>query len=413
MTDSINTRLATEGGVLIVGGGPVGLVTALGLARRGIPVTVVERESDVYRAPRAMGYHWSALYGLDDLGLLEPMLERGFAADGFKFLIRSTKETLSFSTSPLVGHVAHPFSLTLGQDQFADIVVDHLRAMPHVEIRWRTEAAALDQDGDQAVVTTGSGERIAAPWLVAADGASSRIRSLAGLDFQGLTWPHNFIATNVRSDSFAALGLADNNYVIDPDYGSVVARITKDGLWRVTWAEDATLPDEGVLERIHDFLVGFLPDGAEYELTDYSRYRMHQRAASSMRVGRVLLAGDAAHATNPTSGFGLVGGLHDSYILAEALAAVSRGEVGDSVLDTYGHDRLTAFWTVSSPMSTESKRLVFHSDDPDRLEIDLQMLRRVARDPALLAGFWSGGSRIESPSVVTGEYLSRGRNAIA
>jgi 3-(3-hydroxy-phenyl)propionate hydroxylase len=67
MTHSISTRLATEGGVLVVGGGPVGLVTALGLARRGIPVTVVERESDVYRAPRAMGYHWSALYGLDDL----------------------------------------------------------------------------------------------------------------------------------------------------------------------------------------------------------------------------------------------------------------------------------------------------------------------------------------------------------
>jgi 3-(3-hydroxy-phenyl)propionate hydroxylase/6-hydroxy-3-succinoylpyridine 3-monooxygenase len=399
--------------VLVVGGGPVGLVAALGLARRGIPVTVVERESDVYRAPRAMGYHWSALYGLDDLGLLEPMLGRGFAADGFKFLIRSTKEMLSFSTSALVGHVAHPFSLTLGQDQFADIVVDHLRAMPHVEILWHTEVDALDQDGDHVVVTTGSGEQISTPWLVAADGASSRIRGLVGLDFQGLTWPHNFIATNVRSDSFSALGLADNNYVIDPDYGSVVARITKDGLWRVTWAEDATLPEEGVLERIHDFLVGFLPDGADYELTDHSRYRMHQRAASSMRVGRVLLAGDAAHATNPTSGFGLVGGLHDSYILTEALAAVMRGEVCDSVLDKYSNDRLTAFWTVSSPMSTESKRLVFHSDDPDRLEIDLQMLRRVARDPALLAAFWSGGSRIESPSVVTGEYLSRGRNTIA
>jgi 2-polyprenyl-6-methoxyphenol hydroxylase-like FAD-dependent oxidoreductase len=87
------------------------------------------------------------------------------------------------------------------------------------------------------VVTTGSGELISTPWLIAADGASSRVRGLVGLDFQGLTWPHNFIATNVRSDSFAALGLADNNYVIDPAYGSVVARITKDGLWRVTWAE--------------------------------------------------------------------------------------------------------------------------------------------------------------------------------
>jgi 3-(3-hydroxy-phenyl)propionate hydroxylase len=123
-----------------------------------------------------------------------------------------------------------------------------------------------------------------------------------------------------------------------------------------------------------------------------------------------VFGGDAAHDTNPTSGFGLVGGLFDSYILTEALGAVLRREVDEKVLDRYNQDRLTAFWTVTSPQSVESKRLVFHSQDPDRLEVDLQMLRRVSADPNLLLNFWLGGSRVESPSVVTGKLLSRGRN---
>jgi 3-(3-hydroxy-phenyl)propionate hydroxylase/6-hydroxy-3-succinoylpyridine 3-monooxygenase len=181
----------------------------------------------------------------------------------------------------------------------------------------------------------------------------------------------------------------------------------------VTWAERASLPQDGLQERIDEFLTTLLPAGERYELVAFSRYRMHQRAAERLRAGRVLLAGDAAHTTNPTSGFGLVGGLFDSYVLTEALAAVLAGDADQEVLDRYSDDRLTAFWTVSSPLSTESKRLVFHSQDLDRLEVDLQMLRRVSRSPALLAGFWLQGSRAESPSLLTGELLSAGRNAPA
>jgi 3-(3-hydroxy-phenyl)propionate hydroxylase/6-hydroxy-3-succinoylpyridine 3-monooxygenase len=153
-----------------------------------------------------------------------------------------------------------------------------------------------------------------------------------------------------------------------------------------------------------------MPPGASYELLAKSMYRMHQRAAETMRAGRVLLAGDAAHVTNPTSGFGLVGGLYDAYVLTEALGAVIRGEADDAILDRYSDDRLTAFWTVSSPVSTESKRLVFHSDDAARLEVDMKMYRRIAADPAMLVAFWSQGKRIETPSLLTGQPLSAGRN---
>ena len=120
---------------------------------------------------------------------------------------------------------------------------------------------------------------------------------------------------------FSQLGYADNNYLIDPALGAVIAKVTLDGIWRVTWSERARLPPEGLEGRLHDYLRALLPAGAAYDVRDFTLYHMHQRAAATMRVGRVVLAGDAAHATNPTSGFGLVGGLFDSYVLAEALAA--------------------------------------------------------------------------------------------
>jgi 3-(3-hydroxy-phenyl)propionate hydroxylase/6-hydroxy-3-succinoylpyridine 3-monooxygenase len=395
--------------VIVVGAGPVGLICALGLARQGVPVTVLEREADLLRAPRAMGYHWSALYGLDDLGVLEEMKSRGFLVTSIDFHVRPTGETLTFSIDPLVGRVAHPYMLTLGQDRFSEVVVEHLLRHPHAELRWRTNVESLEQDAAGVEVLTAAGERLRAAYVVAADGAASHLRPLLGLGFHGLTWPDRFIATNVRYD-FAKLGFKNNNYLVDPEHGAVVARVTEDGLWRVTWAENAELPDDGLENRITRFLDAVTPEGEHPELVDRSRYRMYQRAVESMRVGRVVLAGDCAHATNPTSGFGLVGGLFDSYVLTEALAAVLAGELGDEALDRYSDERLTAFWTASSPQSTESKRIVFHSQDLDRLAVDLEMLRRVSADPVLLSGFWLQGSRIESPSLVTGKLLSAGRN---
>jgi 3-(3-hydroxy-phenyl)propionate hydroxylase len=395
--------------VIVAGAGPVGLTCALSLAGQGVPVTVLERERDVFRAPRAMGYHWSVLSGLDDLGVLDDMKARGFLVESIDFNVWPTGEKLSFSVDPLRGRVCHPYMLTLGQDQFAEVLVDHLAQYDHAQIIWGTAINSVKQESDQVEVATDVG-RFSAPWLIAADGATGQTRAQVGLGFAGMTFPDNFIATNVRFD-FSQLGLALNNYVIDPRLGAVVAKVTRDGLWRVTWAEDAKLPDVGLNERIHQFLTALMPGGADYELVDHSRYRMHQRAADSMRVGRILFAGDAAHATNPTSGFGLVGGLFDSYVLTEALGAVLRHEVEEKVLDRYSQDRLTAFWTVTSPQSVESKRLVFHSQDPDRLEVDLQMLRRVSADPHLLLNFWLGGSRVESPSVVSGRLLSNGRNS--
>ena len=273
-------------GVLIAGAGPVGLSCALALARQGIAVTLIERGPDVYRAPRAMGYHWSALYGLDDLGVLDDMKTRGFLAHGIDMHVLRTGEVVPFSTDPLVGNVAHPYSITLGQDKLAEILIEHLAKYDHVRTLWQTTVTDVEQDDQRVIVTLDSGRRLAAPWLVAADGAASTIRPALGLGFEGVTWPHNFIASNVRFD-FSQLGYADNNYVIDPVLGAVLAKVTADGIWRVTWSEDAALPEEGVHERIERFLTALasagraVPGGRLLALPDASAGRPDDASGAS------------------------------------------------------------------------------------------------------------------------------------
>lgn len=161
------------------------------------------------------------------------------------------------------------------------------------------------------------------------------------------------------------------------------------------------------MERIPRFLETVLPGDKKYDLVLHTAYNMHQRTAATYRVGRVVLAGDAAHITNPTSGFGLMGGLYDCFVLSEALAAVVHEQVGDEILDRYSKLRRKVYLEVTSPISTESLRLVFNSGDQDRLSGDLALLRNRKSDPEAMRKFLSGPAALETPSLVTGRTLAQ------
>jgi 3-(3-hydroxy-phenyl)propionate hydroxylase len=399
--------------VVVVGAGPVGLVTALGLARRGVSVTVIEREADVFRSPRAMGYHWGALYILEDLGLLDDMMAAGFAAHEMRLHSLASRRQVELSMRVLRETGARwPHFLTLGQDRLAEITIEHLARHPQVEIVWQTEVIGFDEgENGVRVHARGAGRDfiVDAGWIVAADGAPSAVRRACGIAFEGMTWPTAFIATNVRAD-FHALGFAANNYLVDPNHGAVIARITSDDLWRVAISVSESLPEELVDDAVSSYLGAVLPEGFPREVVARTKYRMHQRCATALRRGRVVIAGDAAHATNPTSGYGLVGGLHDANILSEALAAVVQGDAPPDILDQYSKDRIEAFLGVSSPISVASKQLIFDLPDESAVEGELDRFEELAADDDALLAFWRNGCRIESASLLTGELLSAGRN---
>lgn len=388
--------------VAIVGAGPVGMINAYGLARAGVDVVVIEANPGIVPEPRAMTYHWTVHEGMARLDLLEEMLEHGFKLHEMCYRVLATGEVIKLSIRAMEGHTAHPYALVLGQDQLEAIVLRRLSAMPNVRIDWGTQVASLAQDADGVAIVANDGEgevRYRADWAIGADGGRSLVRKQLGVAFAGMTWDQRFVATNIACD-LEAHGWDPCNYLVDPVDGAVIAKVTRSGIWRVTFSEDASLPLDGIEERIHAYYRRVLPTGMDYELLLHAAYNMHQRIADRLRVGRVLLAGDAAHVTNPTNGFGLVSGILDSQVLSEALAAVVHGRAEASILDRYAHDRRRVFEETASPSSVETKRLVFHSDDPQRLEQDLARLRAVAADPALSRQQFMIGHKLRTPSLV-------------
>ncbi len=369
--------------VIVVGGGPTGFVSALGLARAGVRVTVIESETKIVDSPRAAVYHWCVLEDLETLGIREEVERTGFSKQDYTYLVHKTGERIDFSLEVLNGHTPFPYNLHLGQHRLAEIAMRKLAKYPNASVRFNTRLLDLtqNQDGVTLRVMTPTGpEEMRAKWIVGADGAASTVRRQLALEFEGMTWPERFVATNVFFD-FERHRYARATFLIDEAHGAVIAKLDNAGLWRCTYMEDAALPEEAILERLPQVFAAILPGAGDYKIDLAAPYRMHQRSAPRYRVGRVLLAGDAAHVTNPTGGLGLTSGLLDCFALYPALAAVISDSADPAVLDRYSDARREIFLNRVSPQAVANKRLIFHANGGgESLEEALAVLRRLRTD---------------------------------
>jgi 2-polyprenyl-6-methoxyphenol hydroxylase-like FAD-dependent oxidoreductase len=360
----------------------VGLVTALGLAKAGASVTVIEAEPRINDSPRAAVYFPTTLKILDRLGLLADVLEIAFLSKSFCFHLLATREVARVADT-FPPDSPYPYNAHFGQHLLAQLVLKHFSKLPGAEMRWNTRAIALAQDDKGAVLTveTSQGrEEIRTRWVVGTDGARSTMRGLLDLPFEGHTWPDRFVATNVRYP-FESYGFEPANMIADAVNWAVVARLGKEDLWRVTFGEDANLSESDVGSRIAERYRILLPDPkAPYEVVQFSPYRVHERCAPAFRVGRALLAGDAAHACNPCGGLGLTSGIIDAAALIDVLSAVIARRAPESVLDFYAKERRRVFLEVSSPIATDFKRRMSEKD-PARQRADFEEFRRDADSP--------------------------------
>jgi len=210
------------------------------------------------------------------------------------------------------------------------------------------DARVTDVEQTETGVRATAGSVYAGGWLIGADGASSAVRKSLGLAFEGLTYPERFLVVSTREDLEALLpGIAAVNYVFDPDEWLVLLR-TPDH-WRVLFATDPDTADEVEIARVQDRLRGVVDVGRDWDVLHTSLYKVHQRVASSFRVQRVLLAGDAAHVNNPLGGMGMNSGLHDAVALAGALADLLDG--GDDRLDEVAARRR---WVATDYVKTQT-----------------------------------------------------------
>ena len=376
--------------VLIAGGGPVGLVTALALARQGIPVTVFEAEPVLAIDQRAGSFHPPTLDMLEPLGITAEMEKRGLRIQ--RWQIRDRKEGLivEWDLGVLADLTRHTYRLHLEQHRLTPIVLELLKEYPHAEVRFSHEVSGVEAGNDKVTVTcnTPAGEvRFSGAWLVGCDGGKSAVRKWMGTEFEGFTWPERFIVISTPYD-IGQHGYTGNAYIADPDEWIAIFQMPHEGppgLWRFAMPVVPEHSDAFALSpaEVQRRLKGFLPaERGDYEVPYCGIYKVHQRVAKEWRRGRVVLAGDAAHINNPLGAFGLNGGLHDAINLAGKLGAVWHGREGEEHLDLYVRQRRTANIEFVQSNSIRNKEML-EEKDPAKKQARFDALRATAADPQL------------------------------
>jgi len=301
--------------IVVVGMGPVGMTVALRLARQGIPVTVLEASDDLSLESRASTFHPSSLEILDELGVIDEVLEIGLKAPGFQYRGKNRGLIAHLDMSVLADDTKYPYRIQLEQSKVTRIIRKHLEAMPHVTLRLGTPVQRVEIATDKALVfltEDGLTPSYSADWVVATDGASSICRRSLGIAFEGITYPERFLVastTHQFEDDFP--DLAPVSYIYDPDDWGVLLKTPSH--WRVLFPIDESESSEDALDpdRVEERLQGVVPLPGRYPLVHRTIYAVHQRIATTFGLGRVLLAGDAAHINNPLGGMGMNSGIHD------------------------------------------------------------------------------------------------------
>ena len=373
--------------VVVAGAGPTGLMCALALARHGVPVVVCEAEPSLTHDLRAGSFHPPTLEMMAPYGITERMHESGLQVRRWQIRSRRGGLVAEFDLGLLGDVTPYPYRLHLEQHRLTPIQLDILRKAANAEVHFNHRVTGFEQKEGSVLVrfeSEGIPGKLEAAFLVGADGGRSTIRKLLAVEFEGFTWPEQFLVVSTPYD-FSRHGFTMNAYVADPEEWAAVFKMPDagpPGLWRLAFPCDPGLPDDALLDprSVQARMQAFLPLDGAYEVRYQSIYRVHQRVAAEWRRGRVLLAGDAAHLNNPLGGFGLNSGIHDAVSLAEKLASVWHGKAEESLLELYVRQRRAATIEQVQAMSIRNKRLL-EERDPAVHRSRMEELISISADP--------------------------------
>lgn len=364
--------------VVVVGAGPVGLATALELARQGVNTTVLERNPNPVRSgSRAIVLDNCSLDMFQRLGASE-ILEKALKPLGRETYLSSDK--LFGGNFPDCKGDGLPLFVNLQQYETERILREVAeKSLGAVEILWGHEVDAIDQcdDGVKLSVKSGDGPKsLKSPYVVACDGASSSMRKLLNLAFPGFTDDSSFAIVDVKapieSDPI-------HRFTFNPVSGQGQTQLIvpqPDGVWRLDWqlfrGEDPKLKmSPGSVEKMVKSTIG---ESIPFEVVWSSCYRFHQRALERFRHGRVLFAGDAAHLVAPFGARGMNSGLRDARNVSWKIARVLKGESSSDLLETYNDERVAAS-RHNQEVTVETMRFISpECEDQRRIRDDI--LRR-------------------------------------
>ena len=367
---------------MIAGAGPVGLTAAYALTRAGMAVTVLERGADLAQDLRASTWHPPTLDMMEALGLIDPILENGLKARHTQHRDRRSGAIAEFDLELLRGDTNHPYRVQYEQFKYTRLVRERLDA----EVRFNAPILGVTQTSSSVTVTTEDGTSCSGDYLIGADGANSAVRKAIGVAFEGMTFPERFFVVSTPFDFAAVLDrLCYVNYIADTEEFCVLLKVP--GLWRYLFpTQDES--DEEVLASAQKKLQGVYPRPTPYETVHHTLYRVHQKVAAKYRVGRVFLAGDAAHINNPLGGMGMNGGLHDALNLCGKL-------IEGADLDGYEAERRPIAIEYINANTARNRKLMAERDPEARRRAQDEMCR-IAADPVAAKAFLMKSSMIET-----------------
>ncbi|MBF6414443.1 FAD-dependent monooxygenase [Nocardia cyriacigeorgica] len=371
--------------VLIAGAGPTGLTLAIDLARRGIPVRLIDRAEQFSAGSRGDGIQPRTLEVFDDLGVLDAIHAAGAPAPVMRAYLDGEfvgERRMSEPAEPTPA-IPYPNGWMLGQSRTEAILRERLAEFG-VGVELGTALESFDQDGDgvTALVSRhGTRETVRAAYLVGADGGASTVRKRLGIAFEGTTDDSvRMLLGDVRADAldhdyghwFAA---ADN-----PMAGIALSPLPGGRHFQCAAPlDDDAEPTLATLQRHLDRYSG-RDDLILTDLTWVTVWRPNIRLARRFRVGRVLLAGDAAHVHPPTGGQGMNTGIQDAYNLGWKLAAALDGD--DAPLDTYEPERRAVAARVLGLSTDLLDKLIAGDEDAMHRGEQTRQLDLTYRDPA-------------------------------
>jgi 3-(3-hydroxy-phenyl)propionate hydroxylase len=338
--------------VAIVGYGPSGVVAALTLAKHGISSVAFERHRDIYPRARAVTVNDWTMRIFQNIGVDEPVLKCIDPQRALRWMRYDGTEIM---------RVEHPPS-TLGiKPRFFNIYQPTMEATLResaakhgelIDVRYGFEVVSLEQDETGVTVTakdaaTGATKRVRVRYVIGCDGGSSATRSMIGSKLEGDTLDVMWIVIDCRAKRW----WPDRNLLTFwSDKERPVVDIALSGgnhRWELPLKPGETEADFATNEQIWPLLTALGVTEDDVEIHQHAFYRHHTRMADKWRVGRVFLAGDAAHLMPPWAGAGMQTGMRDAFDLGWKLAGVLNGTLPEHFLDTYETERRpnAAFYT--------------------------------------------------------------------